>query len=241
MDKEKISIVLAINVHEKVEFLMKQFDNLKEYVKSSYCVILNCNNYMYNELKDKELPKNVYINPEVIDKRLCHGSLTAGIYSNMKYALEKLEFRYYVVLSSRNRFYREMRVEDLDKFKRINKVNADINRNYNAWWWPYFLQTKLVQYYKFRNTSLDFLCGSAHEGLTFEEKNCKTIVNFLENQVEIKIDLLNFPCCVEEFGLQTICVNECENGTFLDIGRGVGTEYEIPKDEEHFIYKILRQ
>jgi hypothetical protein len=93
--KPHYDCIITINVHEKIDFLLKQLANIKEYVGCNYAIILNCNDYMYEECnkiksnnnvehRRKELFHNVHINEEVINKSRNHGSLTHGIYSNMK-------------------------------------------------------------------------------------------------------------------------------------------------------------
>ena len=106
-NNNKNDFVISINVHEKPNFLIKQLENIKEYIEGKYSVILNCNEYMYNELKDKNiLDDNVIIHPEFIHKERYTGKLFQGIYSNLKYILEhNIIFSYFVVLSSRNLFY----------------------------------------------------------------------------------------------------------------------------------------
>lgn len=50
-------IIFSINVHEKIDFLIKQIQNIEKYVKVKYKIIINPNNYMFNEIS-----KNSYIN-----------------------------------------------------------------------------------------------------------------------------------------------------------------------------------
>ena len=86
-------IIISINVHENVNFLFKQLNNIEEYVKIPYAVILNCNNYMYENLKDNnEINKmnNIFLNEKYFNKKRFHGSLTKGICYNMEYALKNL-------------------------------------------------------------------------------------------------------------------------------------------------------
>ena len=86
--------IISINVHEKFDFLMNQLKNIDENVNLSYAVILNCNDNMFDEIVNnaKRLPKNVFINDTILNKRTYHGSLSNGIYNNMKHAIYNLEF-----------------------------------------------------------------------------------------------------------------------------------------------------
>lgn len=43
---------MSINVHEKPDFLMRQLENIKSFVTSEFVIILNCNDYMFNEVKN---------------------------------------------------------------------------------------------------------------------------------------------------------------------------------------------
>ena len=106
--KKKIDIVISINVFQKPFFLLKQLQNIYDNVLSSYCVVLNCNEFMFHELNKLELPNNVFINPEIINKARFHGSLTHGIVSNMNYAIHHFDFKYFLILSGRTIFYKKM-------------------------------------------------------------------------------------------------------------------------------------
>ena len=90
-----MNIVISINVYKLVPFLLTQIENITCYVKTSHIIILNCNNYMFNELKKIKLPKNIFINPEIINKKRYHGSLTHGIISNMRFANKLCNFTIY--------------------------------------------------------------------------------------------------------------------------------------------------
>ncbi len=232
-----VDFVISINVHEKVDFLLKQLINIRNYIVGSYVVILNTNDYMYNELKKIQLDGNVFINSEYFNKSRHHGSLCKGIYKNMTYALQNFIFSYFIVLSSRNLFYRTL---SKDIFNSRQKIKSKV-QDYKSWHWPSFINTKLAKYYL--NLHKDFnnlrLSNSAHEGVVFSWNSCIAIVNFLEKHNEIKEDLFNFPGCVEEFGLQTICTNETNNG-YYDIGKGIDTFETRPYDFDDFVYKTNR-
>jgi hypothetical protein len=230
-------IIISINIHEKINFLLKQLDNIKQNVNCNYAIILNCNDYMYNECKKITLNDNVYINDEIINKKHNHGSLTHGIYSNIMYSLHNFTFKYFIVSSSRNFFDNNMKIQDLDKVIELGQpVNE--NTNYDSWHWPTFRQTLLAKYIYNNNEKL---CSSAHEGLMFEYNGCEKIMNFLENNEEIKNDLFNFNYCVEEFSLQTIVVNMGDS--YYYIGNGI-YDYKIgPNNDKNikFMYKVTRE
>ena len=233
-----VSLVISINVHEKPTFLMKQIDNITSFVKSDFVIILNCNDYMFEELKDnKSLPSYVYINHEVINKQTNHGSLMHGIYKNMLYALQHFNFQYFIILSSRNMFYNEITYEYI-----LNKAPYHPHAtNLSEWVWPHVRNTKLVQNYLNKSCNL---YSTAHEGLIFSMNVCKNITNMLENNKEIRDELFHFVAPVEEFALQTISMNEIDvdNKEFgwIHIGNGIHTELVIPTDKTYAVYKTLR-
>lgn len=247
--KTKTSLVLSINVHENVNFLLRQLNNFKEYIVDDYQVVLSCNNYMYNVLKDIILPGNVIINPEVIDKQRFHGSLTHGMYSNMKHSYENFDFLYFVILSSRNLFYNKLTISHLDSKQLIcdnvdnfyqERHETDYSR-YHGWWWPKFLTTSLYKYFMSKNMKLS---KSAHEGLVFHSNVCKNILLFLEENNDIRSDLFASNYCVEEFSLQTIASNlinlDDKYHGFVYIGHGCGTQKIIPSNPKLFVYKTIR-
>ena len=207
----KYDTIISINVHEKPEYFKTQLENIKENVKLSYNVIVNCNDYMYSELKKEQL--NIIINPETIEKRTFHGSLTKGIFSNKQYVLNaNIEFDYFIVMSSRTFFY-----QNLKSFDDIKQTKQPSFKNYTieGWHWPSFKKTKLFEHIQNNNMLFGF---SYHEGLCFNYETAKYIVNFLENNSHIKEDLFNFEHCVEEFSLQSIACNCSE---YYNIGNGI--------------------
>jgi hypothetical protein len=190
---------------------------------------------MFDILQDRKLEDNIHINPEIIEKNRFHGSLTHGIISNMKYALQHFEFSYFFILSGRTIFYRDV---DINKFRNYFSKNRwssvedmESNRqgflecNYVDWHWPCLKSTELAKYYISRNYKLVY---SPHEGLCFSYNVVKNILNFLENNSEIAYDLYNFNYCVEEFSIQTISENEYDINNmeygFVYIGNGHDNE-----------------
>ena len=128
-------IIISINVHENVNFLFKQLNNIEEYVKIPYAVILNCNNYMYENLKDNnEINKmnNIFLNEKYFNKKRFHGSLTKGICYNMEYALKKFKFEYFMILSSRNIFKLEVNNSNYNDFDRMEGFYFNDVHKYNC-------------------------------------------------------------------------------------------------------------
>ena len=242
---EKYDIVFSINVHEKYDFLLKQLNNIQKYVKCNYCIILNCNEYMYKLCSNNKLPKNVFVNNIILNKKRSHGSLTEGIFNNMIYALNNIHFEYFIVLSSRDVFYNDININIISQLAKNpiylenNILRSTEKHEINKWkdHWPEIVKTKLSIYY-LNNNKLLYM--SPHEGLGFTYNSCETIVNFLKYNTEIKHDLFNYNDCVEEFGLQTIAVNEIDCNGYFYIGNGVWELDDNHLDINKYTRKIKR-
>jgi hypothetical protein len=245
---QNTGIIISINVHEKPHFLLRQLDNIKQHMMGDYFVILNCNQYMFDELRNISLPANVIINPDIINKHTMSGLLAKGIYSNMKLSLERFSFQYFIVLSSRNFFYNKLSVSRLDEKQPICD-NIDVyfseetskSKSYIGWWWGEFTQTLLAKHYLAANLPL---VGTEHEGLCFHYHVCKNIHTFFEKNIGIAENVFDFNCCTEEFALQTIATNEIDPSNryykFMLLGHGVNTHLNPPSDPNLFLYKTFR-
>ena len=103
-----------------------------------------------------------------------------------------------------------------------------------------FINTELSKYI-IRNNLL--FSSSHHEGLTFDFKFCKPIIDFLDNNDNIKNNLFDWNDFVEEFALQTICINI--PGYYYNIGvwndHNVDDSNNIHKLPKNlYVYKTLR-
>lgn len=232
--KSSCDIIISINVHHKPIFLFDQLNNIKAFVKLDYVVILNCNKYMYHELKNNyTLDSNIIVNDTHIEKKRFHGTLTHGIVSNMMLALNNYNFKYFISMSLRCRFYKELN-ENSDIKRNIEFFELKHkNYNNNSWHWPKFTTSKLYQDIMKQNKSL---CKSPHEGLCFNERCCIFIVSFLNENINITNDILNFNWCIEEVALQTICANYDE---FYYLGNGCVTKNLRDCNQNRFIHKIV--
>jgi hypothetical protein len=150
----------------------------------------------------------------------------------MKLVLSNYNFKYFLVLSSREFFYNEVNSSnDIIKTKVEKKLD---NYDVNNWHWPIFKQTKLFNYIKDNKI---YFSSSPHEGLCFDYDSCVYIINFLDNHEEIKSDLFNHNSCVEEFSLQSIC---CNYSDYYNIGNGVETLPMSRCDINRFTHKRNR-
>jgi len=240
-NKEHIKIIISINVHEKVDFLLKQIEHINNFVEDNYIIILNCNLYMYEELNKiiftDNIKNKIIINPNILEKRTYHGSLLKGIILNLEYAINNYYFNYFLILSSINLFYNKLNKEKID-FIYENKLISGHHKetiNLNEWHWHSFKLTKL-----FNNFEFDKLSSSAHEGLCIDYNASQLLISFLNNNIETANDLYNHNHCVEEFAIQTIVVNLYKG--YIYLGNGCYTQYNISNlSNELFLYKTIRE
>lgn len=236
-----VDAILSINVHENVPFLIKQLINIQTYMRCTYLVILNCNDYMKTELSQVRLPSNVHIHPRALNKQRFTGTLTQGIYLNMIHSIRIASFKYFIILSSRNLFYQALTIHVLNQRQKTATTIEDLKQstspNYHEWHWPTFLTTELAKHYRSSDLHLH---GSCHEGLVFHYDVCQNIIRFLERHPSIRDDLFEFPLCVEEFALQTISMYEMNKQNrhygFTTINKSVYAT-AVPTDPEWYVYK----
>jgi hypothetical protein len=215
--KQLVEYIISINVYKCVETLKLQLQNIKKHVHEPYAVILNCDESFFKALQGVRLEGNVRLNPERITKRRLHGSLMKGIVSNLNYALERFHFNFFIVLSGRTLFYKDLNKTKIQIVHRRRIGPPPIDE----WHWNTFKTTKLARHYFSKGHTLH---SSAHEGLVFVWPVCLAVARFLNQHKDIQEELNNFAWCVEEFALQTIAVNESFG--FSYIGNGVGEEYD---------------
>jgi hypothetical protein len=193
-------IVFSINIHEKPLFVLRQLENLKRYVMLPYRVILHPNEAMYDYFKSCAALKalNTVVNPRWTSKKRYHGSLYGGICANMVLAMEMFPMTHFIVLSSRNLFFKPF----TDYVFPANFTGIPWEE-LKHWHWHSMKQSKLAVYlhehgHLFTNTP--------HEGLVLERQTCQSILTFLSDHPDIHSDLLEFPHCVEEFALQSMAL-----------------------------------
>lgn len=242
-----MEIVVSINIYKSTNTLQYQLATIKEHLGANYVVVLNCNKYMYDTIRSTiDMEHNVYLNPEILEKKRYHGSLTQGIVSNMKYSLEHFKFKYFVVLSGRTIFYRPINIQQFDSYFEKKKWKDLQEREtvrggafpFMDWKWPSLKKTKLAKYYIDRNYTL---IGEVHEGMCMSYNVIKNIVKFVDNNIEIINDLYNFNDCVEEFSLHTIASNEYDINNleygFIYIGNGSSEKCDY-NDKDKYTRKI---
>lgn len=244
MTTKMTTIVFSINVHENLGFLQKQIEDIEANVLLDFVILINASVSMYHEIIDSGLllsKANVVLYPVGIDKIHNHGTLTKGIYLNMKYAVRNYQFEYFVVLSSRNLFYNQLHKDNYHGMPRICYGATFDQLNRHEWYWTIFLQTKLSHYiianqWRFCR-SFEF-----HEGTVFDYETAMKIVDFLDKNEDIKEDIFHFNWGVEEFALHTIAINV--SGYYYQIGNWTNDDdtVNIPNLPcDRFVYKTFRR
>ena len=85
---------LAIIMNAYMEdLLLEQLDNFRKYIKIPYIVVLNCNDELFEKLKNKNID-NVILNPIHFNKKRFHGSILKGIISNIEFTIKNYDFNY---------------------------------------------------------------------------------------------------------------------------------------------------
>jgi len=121
----KYDIIISINVHNNLKYLLEQIKNINEFVPLKKRIILNCNDFMFEQMKSV-VSEDVEVFPEPLNKKTFHGSLTHGIACNMSHALNNYQFDYFLVMASRDVFYRVL--DDTSEIEKhiINENNIQV-------------------------------------------------------------------------------------------------------------------
>jgi hypothetical protein len=236
-----VDVVVSINVYKFPKFLLRQLATIQENLLCSYVVILSCNDHMKHALLEIKMPNNIYINPTVINKKWFHGTVTAGIVSNIEYAINNFTFKHFIILSGRTVFYKQVSLNNLDslvkKWNNAEEMDTITKGSFtdNDWHWPSFRRTLLAKHYL--DLGYRLYGRSEHEGLGFSFQVTKTIYTFVLSNPKLFEDLFDFNSCVEEFSLQTIASNEMsveslEYG-YYNLGHGVSNCWDDTAENKY--------
>jgi hypothetical protein len=114
--REKVLLLIVINVHEYPAFIEHQLDHVAAHVPDDHRIVLNCNAAMYDALEHRPafLRRGKALrHPVCMEKRTFHGSLLQGIVRNIDLALRRYDFESLLVLSSRSWFRRPITLEEV--------------------------------------------------------------------------------------------------------------------------------
>ncbi len=208
-EKKKYDIIISINCYDNEKKLISQLNNINKFVKLKHLIILNPTPDF--NIKIKNIIKNynnVIINKNIFEKKRHTGLLLKGIYTNLTYIYKRYDFKYFIIMSSRNIFYNRINTVDQILKCKIKEKNLNWYSNLHK---KKFEKTKLVN----NNKSL-IITSSPHEGLCLDYNNCISLIKYLEKNKIIKNDLFNANSCVEEFAIQSILLTI--NKYFYHIG-----------------------
>jgi hypothetical protein len=134
-------IIISINVHENIEYLIEQLENIHYFTNHlKVGIIYNCNKFMLDKLNNYKFKfyenLKIIIYPEPIEKRRWHGSLLKGIMQNMEYIIDKkIVFKHFIIASSRNILRNRIILSNIetkytDYFLKIQTLTSDNRRFY---------------------------------------------------------------------------------------------------------------
>jgi len=239
--KIKTKFVVSINVYDDVDYLYTQLENIRDYLKLDYLVLLNCNNLMYDLLKSKNIP-NVYVNPNPIDKKRFCGTLFKGIYENIIFSLKNFEFEYFLVMSSKTFFFKVLGSGNIDSSLKNNRSKFSYptdyqpdSRKHTIWprkqiWKPF----SRSGFYKFIKTNNMKIQKCMHEGLVLRNTECEDLKNFFDKNQNLLDSIYKTKTAMEEIVIPTLCVNWYG----FTHGFGMWPGYE---NSEFSKYKILHK
>ena len=212
-------------------WIYKQLNNIEEYVKVPYIVILHSSDDLYEELiKDNILRNNskIFINNDHSNKKRFTGSILRGICMNMQYTLSNFMFDYFIILSQRTFFYKIFDDKIISKLKKGYYSSPK-----NNWFKTNYKNTKLYKLLKSKKKNRSIkISTSPHEGLLLTKKMVIFIDNFFKEHRDIKNDLYNFKEPVEEFGIQTLLKSYNYNYNLI----GIPTVKTTKKNLENLDY-----
>ena len=109
--RERVPLVVTINVHEHVGFVLLQLRHIREHLPFGHRVLLNAHAAMHAALQPTAAAELCH--PETLEKKRHHGSLLQGIMRNLQLALRLWHVECLLVLSSRSWFRRPLALDEL--------------------------------------------------------------------------------------------------------------------------------
>tara|TARA_B100000242_G_C43015592_1_gene472239 strand:- start:474 stop:1205 length:732 start_codon:yes stop_codon:yes gene_type:complete len=205
--------LISLNLHKDTHF-EDQLRNIQEHLKFDYTIVLNCNNKMYDLLKNKKY-ENVLINPVTIEKKRFHGSIFQGIFENLKFANTDIEYDYVIVLSARSFFFKKLDYDCVGLFYENSKcynlrsIDFTPKTKLEKEGWPKTMWQNFINsdFYLFlQNNKFNFK-KEMHEGMLLTKKNCEDIISFFDKNKDLYESIINTNNPVEEYVIQSLLLN----------------------------------
>ena len=234
---ESPTVGFAINVHEELSIMQRQWANIAgNSVGVSPYIALSGNAQVHANLSSPHwaLPPGVGLNPEVIEKGRCKPTILQGILSNMRWLERTIAPQYQVVLSSRTRMFAPLHAHNLEAAMNQNPLrNAGHDPMHlpQNGHWPAFNSTRFADVILRRGGRF---VGGGHEALVFDRFTVRAMLAFLEALLPSEPELFSCHedgqprcCCLEEFVLHTLALHVGGRFGKLLAADGVAPSYAV--------------
>lgn len=142
INKNKYDVIYSYTCHEEPLSFIDTLNNLFYFNSTDTCVIVHCNEYMYNFLpkllKENKNKDKVHINKIYSNKKLYTFSILQAHIENFQFCIEnKIKSKYFIPLASNCLFNKHISLKDMDKsIDSLNKfVYTDSDKNIGWIWW----------------------------------------------------------------------------------------------------------
>jgi hypothetical protein len=182
-----MDIVYSILCHESPECLIDFLNNIFYFNKGlSVSVIIHSNRFMYTQLLGKINNKNVYLNPNTLDKRRGTIDIFRGHIENFGLCKEKeINMKYFIPLASNCYFCNFVTLDFIDNLILNSKpvdyahgVNADEWKIPRKWQWHGILKNNKINRL-LKTQGVEKLFGGQNEGLILDKNTMDILNNFI--------------------------------------------------------------
>ncbi len=187
-------IIYSLGCHEAPDTLIDMLENIFYFNKSqTICIILNCNNYMYQSLKDNNYIKSkpVFINSKVRDKMLWTYDIIETHLDNIRYCNESdISATYIIPLASNCMFHKQITMRYIsDLFNNSSIYDTTIqNKVLSNWHWPQFLKNTKINEILNKSNIYNYI-GNQHEGIIIPYNIASSIYSFCkDNKIKENIE-----------------------------------------------------
>jgi hypothetical protein len=187
-------IIYSYTCHEDINSFLDTLKNLFYFNKSQkILVIINPNDIMYNELKDKvntEGLENIKLYPLPSTKRIYTYDILNAHIQNFSYCIDNnFKSKYFILLASNCLFHKSISMLYIENIINNNKL-INVESNYNVWNWPDFFKNKKICdiFIKNKINKNDFI-KSQHEGFILEYEVMNKIKTFIiDNNIKDNVE-----------------------------------------------------